>query len=105
MLRRLGCVVALAFTFVRPPCNSRAFALPNQENNAKPPAMAIDINKATVNDLQKLPGIGPSLAQQIVAYREKNGPFRRVEDLMVIKGIGFKKWKMIRPCVTVGSRK
>jgi competence protein ComEA len=80
------------------------FALQSQGKAAKPPAMAIDINKATVNDLQKLPGIGLSLAKRIVAYREKNGPFRRVEDLMVIKGIGFRKWKEIRPFVRVGGR-
>jgi competence protein ComEA len=79
------------------------FALQIPGKAAKAPAMAIDINKATAHDLQKLPGIGPSLAKQIVAYREKHGPFRRVEDLMAIKGIGFKKWKEIRPFVRVGD--
>jgi comEA protein len=103
LFRRLGCVVVLALTFGGLPCDSWVFALQRQEKAVKPPAMAIDINKASVNDLQKLPGIGPSLAKQIVAYREKNGPFRRVEDLMVIKGIGFKKWKEIRPLVRVGD--
>ena len=105
MLRRLGCIAVLALTFGGLPSDSWMFALQSQGKAAKPPAMAIDINKATVNDLQKLPGIGPGLAKQIVAYREKNGPFRRVEDLMVIKGIGFKKWKKIRPLVRVGDRK
>jgi competence protein ComEA len=80
------------------------FVLQSQGKAAKPPAAAIDINKATANDFQKLPGIGPSLAKEIVAYREKHGPFRRIEDLMVIKGIGFKKWKEIRPFVRVGDR-
>jgi comEA protein len=96
-------MVVLAFTFGGLPCDSWVFALQNQGKAAKPLSMAIDINKATVNDLQKLPGIGPGLAKQIVAYREKNGPFRRVEDLMVIKGIGLKKWKEIRPYVRVGA--
>jgi competence protein ComEA len=81
------------------------FALQSQGKAAKPPAATIDINQATVIDLQKLPGIGPSLAKQIVAYRNKHGPFKRVEDLMVIKGIGFKKWKEIRPLVRVGDPK
>jgi competence protein ComEA len=62
----------------------------------------IDINQASPEDIQKLPGIGPALAQRIVAYRQKHGPFRRVEDLMVIKGIGIKKWKALRPYVRVG---
>ena len=86
-------------------CNSWVFALQKQRKTANPPAAAIDINKATANDLQKLPGIGPSLAKQIVACREKHGPFRRVEDLMAIRGIGFKKWKQIRPYVRVGARR
>ena len=105
MLRRLGCIVVLAFIFGWMPCNIWVFALLGQEKASKPPAAAIDINKATANDLQRLPGIGPGLAKQIVAYREKHGPFRRVEDLMVIKGIGFKKWKEIRPFVKVGEQK
>jgi competence protein ComEA len=80
------------------------FALQSEGKTAKAQAVAIDINQATEVDLQKLPGIGPGLAKQIVAYREKHGPFRRVEDLMVIKGIGFKKWKEIRPYVKVGLK-
>ena len=104
LLRRLGCIVVLAFTLGGLTCDSWVSALQSQGKAAKLPAAAIDINKGTVNDLQKLPGIGPSLAKQIVAYREKHGPFSRIEDLMVIKGIGFKKWKEIRPFVRVGDR-
>ena len=80
------------------------FALQSAGKTVKPPVV-VDINNATANDLRKLPGIGPSLAKQIVAFREKHGPFRRVEDLMGIKGIGLKKWKEIRPFVKVGDRK
>lgn len=104
MFRRLGCLFALVGMFGGVPCDSWVLALQKQGRAAKPLATEIDINKATANDLQKLPGIGPSLAKQIVAYREKHGPFRRVEDLMAIKGIGFKKWKQIRPYVRVGDR-
>jgi comEA protein len=103
-LRGLGAVVALAAALGGLPCHSWVSALQSQVKPAKPPAAAIDINKATANDLQKLPGIGPSLAKQIVAYRSKHGPYRRVEDLMVIKGIGYKKWKEIRPYIRVGGR-
>jgi competence protein ComEA len=96
-------MAVLAFAFGGLLGGSWVLAFQAQGKAAKPPAMAIDINKASVSDLQKLPGIGPSLAKQVVAYREKNGPFRRVEDLMVIKGIGFKKWKKIRPYVRIGD--
>ena len=103
MSRLVGCIFALVVMFWAMPCDSWLSAPQSQGKAAKPQAVAIDINKATANDLQKLPGIGPSLAKQIVAYREKHGPFRRVEDLMAIRGIGFKKWKQIRPYVRVGE--
>jgi len=103
LFRRLGCIFALVVVFGGAPCDSWLSALQSQGKAAQPRAEAIDINKATANDLQKLPGIGPSLAKQIVAYREKHGPFRRVEDLMAIRGIGFKKWKQIEPYVRVGD--
>ena len=66
-------------------------------------AVVLDINQASADDFATLPGIGPKLAGQIVAYREKHGPFRRVEDLLVIRGIGPKKWKTIRPHLRVGA--
>ena len=104
MFRRFGCSFALLVVFLGVPCGSLVPALQKQGKAAKPQAVAVDVNKATANDLQKLPGIGPILAKQIVAYREKHGPFRRVEDLMAIKGIGFKKWNEIKPYVNVGTR-
>ena len=67
------------------------------------PAVVLDINQASADDFATLPGIGPKLAGQIVAYREKHGPFRRVEDLLVLRGIGPKKWKAIRPHLRVGT--
>ena len=66
-------------------------------------AVVLDINQATAEDFATLPGIGPKLASQIVAYRERHGPFRRVEDLLAIRGIGPKKWRAIRPYLRVGA--
>jgi competence protein ComEA len=63
----------------------------------------IDINQASEEDFAKLPGVGPELARRIVAFREKHGPFRRAEDLLVIRGIGHKKWRKIRPYLRVGQ--
>lgn len=67
------------------------------------PSFVIDINQATAEDFQKLPGIGPEIARRIVAFRKKHGPFRRVEDLLVVRGIGHKKWKAIRPYLKVSD--
>ena len=66
------------------------------------PAVVLDINQASAADFATLPGIGPKLAGRIVAYREKHGPFRRVEDLLVLRGLGPKKWKAMRPHLRVG---
>jgi competence ComEA-like helix-hairpin-helix protein len=66
-----------------------------------PPAAPININTATVEQLQTLPSVGPSTAKSIVRYREKNGPFRRVEDLLIIKGMSRQRLQKLRPYVKV----
>ena len=66
------------------------------------PAQPIDINSASVEQLTAVPGIGPSLAQRIVEFRKKEGPFQRVEDLLKIRGIGERSLEKIRPHVKVG---
>ena len=48
----------------------------------------ININRATAKELETLPGIGPTRAQAIIQYRNTNGAFRKIEDLMEVKGIG-----------------
>ena len=63
----------------------------------------VDINRDNAAELQKLPGIGPAMAQRIIEYREANGPFERIEDLMEVKGIGEKRFLTLRDLVTVGS--
>lgn len=63
----------------------------------------VNINTATAAELsEKLNGIGDGLAQRIVAYREKNGPFRSAEALKNVPGIGDKKYDEIRSSITVG---
>jgi competence protein ComEA len=61
----------------------------------------LDINRATAAELEKLPGIGPSLARRIVEWRETRGPFRSVEDLLQVPGIGPKTLEGIRDKITV----
>ena len=62
----------------------------------------LDLNSATEAQLVDLPGIGPSKARAILAYREQN-PFRRVEDLMRVRGIGRGTFRQLRPLVTVNG--
>lgn len=68
-----------------------------------PPTQPIDLNAATVKELEELPGVGPTTAKAIVEFRTKSGRFRRVNDLLVIRGISEAKLAKMRPYVTVGS--
>jgi competence protein ComEA len=61
----------------------------------------VNINLADAPELDRLPGIGPALAQEIVRYREANGPFNVVDDLMNVPGIGPAKLAQVRDLVTV----
>lgn len=62
---------------------------------------AINVNLAVVNELETLPGIGRKTAEAIVAYRSEHGPFRRVEHLMLIRGISEKRFFEIRPLIRI----
>ena len=69
---------------------------------ASPTGGKIDLNRATAAELDALPGVGPSTAEKIVADREANGPFRTVEDLKRVSGIGDKKFADLADLVCVG---
>ena len=61
----------------------------------------LDLNQATVEELDTLPGVGPAIARRIVAFREKNGAFKRIEDLMNVRGIGEKTFLRLRDRIMV----
>ena len=65
------------------------------------PAKPLDLNAATVEELQTLPTVGPVAAKAIVRFREKSGPFRKVEDLLAVRGFTQKRLKTLRPYITV----
>ena len=69
------------------------------------PATVININTATADQLDALPGIGAKLAARIVDYRQKNGGFKKVEDLMNVQGIGEKNFLKLKPLITLGQPK
>lgn len=64
----------------------------------------LDLNSATAEELESLPGIGPALAQRILAYRQENGEFASVEELMQVEGIGRARLEALRDSVTVEAR-
>ena len=63
--------------------------------------LVLNLNTATLMELETLPGVGPVLARRIIEFREKKGGFRRVEELLVIPGISERKWKLIKDKVEV----
>lgn len=74
------------------------------QTKKQPPAKPLDLNTATIEQLQQLPGIGPVTAKSIVRFRSRSGPFRRVEDLLAVRGIGKRRLERVRPYVTVSPR-
>ena len=78
-------------------------ASPAASPRAPPTAVSsLDLNQATAEDLEALPGIGPALASRIVEHRTLRGPFSRVEDLADVSGIGQATLEALRPRVRVG---
>ena len=84
-----------------------AASAPAADNAAAPPAATakktVNVNQASADELARLPRVGPSLAGKIVAHREQNGPFKRTEDLMEVKGIGEKMFTVLKPYVSVSG--
>jgi len=69
--------------------------------DAGAPAAPVDLNTATAEELDGLPGVGPATASAILSYREEHGPFAAVDDLLDVRGIGEAKLEQLRPLVTV----
>jgi competence ComEA-like helix-hairpin-helix protein len=67
------------------------------------PAGRLNINSATVDQLEALPGVGPKLAARIIEYRQKAGSFRSVQELMNVKGIGEKNFEKLQPFLNAGA--
>lgn len=74
---------------------------PDEETQRPVDDGIVAVNRATASDLEELPGVGPVLAERIVAYREANGPFQQVEDLLDIPGIGESKLASMRDMVRI----
>jgi competence protein ComEA len=105
MFRSMLLLVTLVSTLA-----GTASAAPQQAKAAARPAASaegavVNINAATVADFEALPGIGAKTAARIVEYRQKNGPFKKVEELMNVRGIGEKNFLKLKAQLTVGGSK
>lgn len=73
----------------------------NYENQNNSDSNKININKATVEELDKLPGVGQATANKIINYREENGDFKSIEEVKNVNGIGNKKYEQIKNEITL----
>lgn len=92
--------VLVVFTLVNA---ATVFAAPKTEakQEVAPANVNVNVNTASAEELQTVRGIGPSLAERIVEYRNQNGKFQKVEDLVNIRGIGEAKFQKIKTQVSV----
>jgi competence protein ComEA len=80
-----------------------AAAAAAQDGRSSPAQATVNINTATAEQLQLLPGVGPALAGRIIAFREANGPFEKVDELTAVQGIGDKSIEKLRPYVATSG--
>ena len=79
---------------------------PRAASSAKPAITgAININTASATEIEALPGIGAKTAALIVEYRQKNGPFKKIEELMNVRGVGEKNFLKLKGQITVAAAK
>jgi competence protein ComEA len=97
----LGAALVLAILLAAPVVLAGQAPAPAASNAAG----VVNINTATAEQLNALPGIGPKMAARIIEHRQKAGGFKRVEELMSIQGIGEKNFLKLKPLISVGPAK
>ena len=104
MIRTSALALVALLGALAAPAIAQQAATPQPAPAAKAEAV-INLNTATAADLESLPGIGKSTAQRILEYRQKSGGFKKVEELMNVKGIGEKSFLKIKNRLTVTAAK
>ena len=101
-------VIAIAIPAVAQQSAPAKAAKPAAANSGKAPATQtapVNLNTATQEQLESLPGVGAKAAERILEYRQKNGNFKKIEDLMNVQGIGEKSFLKLKPLLTVTDKK
>jgi competence protein ComEA len=107
LVRGFASFLSTALVFVGIAVSASAMAAPGGQSPAgaagkdKPPVAVVNINTATSTELQTLPGVGAATATRILEYRQKNGGFKKIEDIMNVRGIGEKSFLKLKPLITI----
>ena len=97
----MAAIAAIALSATAASAQARASA-PKPTATAAAP---VNLNTATAEQLATIPGVGAKTAERIIEYRQKNGGFKKIEDLMSVKGIGEKSFLKMKPLITVVGAK
>ena len=105
MIRMVAALFAVVLIAASSPVRAN-----NQNGSAPAPASAasstvVNINTASAIELEALPGVGAKTAALIIEYRQKNGPFKKIEELMNVRGMGEKTFLKLKPQLTVSTGK
>ena len=103
MFRTLLPLVAVAVLVGTPSQAQTPEPQPKPAVLAGKPAVLVNLNTATTAELEQLPGIGAKTAARIIEYRQKKGPFKKIEELMNVQGIGEKSFLKLRLQITVAT--
>jgi competence protein ComEA len=101
MNRVLAAALAIAFGVTAH--TAAAQDAPARPSTAAVAGAPVNLNSATAAQLEALPGIGRATAERIIEYRQKNGNFKKAEDLMNVRGIGEKSFLKLKPLITVAA--
>jgi competence protein ComEA len=107
-MRRLMIVIGMLVASLvsgGPPAWAQSEKAPAASKARATASAPVNLNAASTAQLQTLPGIGSSTAQRILEYRQKNGAFKKIEELMNVRGIGEKSFLKLKPLITVAAEK